>query len=108
MRQQEGGGGVGGQDLRGRAHLEARDSVGDDLGVVLKARGVGDAYRLVIANGPVALVPIRHLRGTGTASFRWAAQTAKGSEAHVLYPQPAGQGLPLEARSGSTEPPCRP
>ena len=38
----------------------------------------------------------------------WAAQTAMGSEAHVLYPQPAGQGLPLEARSGSTEPPCRP
>jgi hypothetical protein len=53
----------GGQDLRGCAHLEAGDSVGDELGVVLEARGVGDAYRLVIAHGLVALVPIRHLRG---------------------------------------------
>lgn len=95
----------GGQDLRGCAHLEAGDSVGDELGIVLEARGVGDAYRLIIAHGLVALVPIRHLRGAGTASFGGGQITTAGREAHVLYPQSAGQALPLVARAG-TEPPC--
>eukprot|EP00964_Phaeocystis_antarctica_P022579 scaffold12549_cov75-Phaeocystis_antarctica.AAC.1 len=89
--QQECGGGVGGAAARRR------------LGVVLEARGVGDAYRLVISHGLVALVPIGHLRGTGTASFGGGPdQTTAGRETHVLYPQPAGQALPVVARASST------